>query len=137
MCEALIILNTAWQGAFADGVLWLDFRNKLDEDGLLLRERLQDMLNDLTPAGTEPDTATAPAVPATARAATTATAKAATVATATAAAAGPDVASLERAVAGRLHGKSFLIVLDNVHAHGQGPTQAALPIAFFVSPSIA
>ena len=110
-------------------MLWLDFRNKLDEDGLLLRERLQDMLNDLTPAGTEPDAATAPPPPATATTATTtattAAAAAAKATTISATGMGPalDASYLERQVAGRLHGKSFLIVLDNVHAHGQGPTQ--------------
>ena len=111
-------------------MLWLDFRNKLDEDGLLLRERLQDMLNDLTPAGTDPGMATAPATLTTATTLVTATPKATTL-TATA----TDAESLERQVAGRLHGKCFLIVLDNVHARGQGPTQADLPVHFRVSPS--
>lgn len=81
------------QDTFPDGVLWVDFRNKLDETGLLLRERLQDVLSDLTPPGLE---VTISAQPVT------------------------DDDKLRQQVADRLSGKRFCIFVDNVHAHDTG-----------------
>lgn len=79
------------QDAFPDGVLWVDFRNKLDETGLLLRERLQDILADLTPPGLEATSMVA-----------------------------EEGARLEQQVAERLAGKRLCIFVDNVHAHDAG-----------------
>ena len=78
------------QGIFPDGVLWVDFQNKLDAQGLLLRERLQDLLWDLTPPGEDPQPP------------------------------GVDTGTLEKLLGNRLAGRRFLLVLDNLHAHERG-----------------
>ena len=85
------IKRACLQSPFPDGVLWVDFRNKLDESGLLLQERLQDILADLMPPGLE----NATPLP-------------------------EEGARLERQVAERLAGKRFCIFVDNVHAHDAG-----------------
>lgn len=84
------------QAAFSDGVLWVDFRNKLDPEGLLLRERLQDLLADLTPSGEDLPPP------------------------------GAETGALEKLLGYKLAGRRFLLVLDNLHAHEQGqPLQMA------------
>lgn len=79
------------QAPFSDGVLWVDLRNKLDSEGLLLRERVLDILADLLPPGQE----------------------------ATAGSQEPPE-KLEQRVSQRLAGRHFCIFVDNVHAQDQG-----------------
>lgn len=79
------------QKSFSDGVLWLDFRNKLDKEGLLLLERLHDLLRDINPHSADLQNVS------------DLTCKA-----------------LEDQICHILASRSFLIVIDNVHAHDRG-----------------
>ena len=79
------------QISYPDGTLWLDFRNKFDLSGLLLRERLQDLLCDLAPPGSED-----------------------------AAIANKSLQELQQLFTSCICGKACLIVLDNLHSSDKG-----------------
>ncbi len=84
-----------FQTSFPDGVLWVDFRNKLDgEASLLLREKLQDLLADLTPPGEDLPPS------------------------------GAETGALEKLLEYKLAGHRFLLVLDNLHAQEQSEASA-------------
>lgn len=86
------------QDIFPDGVLWLDFRNKLDREGLLLTERLQDLLRDLNPLAADAHLLSDCR----------------------------DRSALEAQISPFLTKRSFLIVVDNVHAHDIGEPRTSI-----------